>query len=100
MKTVQRKQLQELWQQRVNNWQQSGLSQTEWCKQHQLNIHQLSYWKRKLSQQPESKIIPLAVVTQKPDKLPTTLVIHINNIQVEATPEQAAILIHALQANS
>ncbi|WP_067515185.1 IS66 family insertion sequence element accessory protein TnpA [Endozoicomonas ascidiicola] len=98
MKAAQRKQLLKRWLQRIQDWQQSGLSQTAWCKQHQLNIHQLSYWKRKLSPKTESKVIPLAVAMPKPE-MPSTLVLHINNVQVEATPEQAAILIHALQAN-
>ncbi|MGB0360957.1 MAG: IS66 family insertion sequence element accessory protein TnpA, partial [Endozoicomonas sp.] len=72
MKTVQSKQLQELWQQRINDWQQSGLSQTQWYKQHQLNTNQLGYWKRKYAQKSESKVTPLAIATPKPDEPPKT----------------------------
>ena len=38
----------EFWVQRVNVWQQSGLSQKAWCDQHGVSPSQFSYWKRKL----------------------------------------------------
>ena len=38
----------EFWLQRVNAWQQSGLSQKAWCDQHGVSPSQFSYWKRKL----------------------------------------------------
>ena len=37
----------EFWLQRVNAWQQSGLSQKVWCDQHGVSPSQFSYWKRK-----------------------------------------------------
>ena len=36
------------WQHHIAQWQSSGLSQANYCRQHNLAIHQLSYWKGKL----------------------------------------------------
>ena len=99
MKTAERQKLQTLWKQRIHDWQHSGLSQTEWCKQHQLNHHQLGYWKRKLLSKADDKLIPLAVINSEPTA-PSQLVLYIDSIRVEAAPEQAAALIKALQAVS
>lgn len=97
MKAAQRKQLQQLWQQRINDWKQSGLNQTQWCKQHQLKVHQLSYWQRKLSNEPDSKVIPLAILSPKSYST-EKLILHIDNIRIEATQQQTVALIKALQA--
>jgi hypothetical protein len=35
------------WKKRIEQWRQSGLSQAEYCRQHHLKDHQLSYWKRR-----------------------------------------------------
>ena len=59
----------EQWQQHIKDWKASGLSQTAWCKQHDLKPEQLSYWYRKfeprtaeLKAKPSSgTFIPVAV---------------------------------------
>ena len=38
MKPEDRKQNQELWQERIKDWQQSGLSASAWCEQHNLKV--------------------------------------------------------------
>ena len=35
------------WKKRIEHWRQSGLSQAEYCRQHHLKDHQLTYWKRR-----------------------------------------------------
>ena len=95
MKAAQRKQLQ-LWQERIYDWQQTGLSQIEWCKQHQLTVHQLSYWKRKRRNAPDSKVMPLALLTPKTSNT-EKLIPQTDN---SSTQEQAIILITSLQASS
>ncbi len=35
------------WQQHIESWQESGLSQTEYCRRHDLKPHQLTYWKKR-----------------------------------------------------
>ncbi len=39
----------EIWQQHIDNWKDSGLSQTEYCKQHKIKLHNLQYWRKRLS---------------------------------------------------
>jgi hypothetical protein len=36
-----------IWKKRIEQWRQSGLSQAEYCRQHHLKDHQLTYWKRR-----------------------------------------------------
>ena len=99
MKAAERQELQTLWKQRIYDWQCSGLSQTEWCRQHQLNNHQLGYWKRKLLSSADENLIPLAIIHSE-TTVPSPLVLYIDSIRIEAAPEQAAALIKALQAIS
>jgi transposase-like protein len=40
--------LHEKWQQYLLDYQQSGLTQSDWCRDKQIPVHQLSYWKKKL----------------------------------------------------
>ena len=35
------------WKQQIDSWQQTGLSQTEYCRRHNLKHHQLVYWKKR-----------------------------------------------------
>ena len=37
------------WQHHIAQWQTSGLSQAEYCRQNKITGHQFSYWKSKLS---------------------------------------------------
>lgn len=41
--------LHEKWQQYLLDYEQSGLSQSAWCREKEIPAHQLSYWKKKLS---------------------------------------------------
>ena len=38
-----------LWRKHITTWQQSGLSQASYCKQHDLIYHRFGYWYRKLN---------------------------------------------------
>ena len=33
--------------QHINSWQETGLTQVEYCRQHNLKHHQLVYWKKR-----------------------------------------------------
>lgn len=39
----------EVWQQHIDNWKGSGLSQTVYCKQHKIKQHNMQYWRKRLS---------------------------------------------------
>ena len=36
-----------LWEQQIQQWKDSGLSQSEFCRIHNLKAHQLTYWKKR-----------------------------------------------------
>lgn len=38
-----------MWQQHIETWQASGLSQAAYCEQHELIYHRFGYWYRKLA---------------------------------------------------
>jgi hypothetical protein len=42
-------QLKELWRERLEDFQTSGLSPRDWCAQEGLKTHRLHYWHRKLT---------------------------------------------------
>ena len=35
------------WKQHIDSWQQTGLTQAEYCRQHNLKHHQLVYWRKR-----------------------------------------------------
>ena len=35
------------WKQQIEHWKESGLTQTEFCRLHNLKAHQLTYWKKR-----------------------------------------------------
>ena len=37
------------WKQHIDNWQETGLTQAEYCRRHNLKHHQLVYWKKRFS---------------------------------------------------
>ena len=43
------KTLTQSWQERIDNWSQSRLSKSAYCKSHDINYHQMIYWSNKLS---------------------------------------------------
>jgi len=42
---------QELWTSHVEAWKESGLSQIDYCRHHDLSKHRFTYWKCKLDKQ-------------------------------------------------
>lgn len=42
------------WKERIGDWQESGLSQSEYCRRHNLKFHQFVYWRRKYAPAPVS----------------------------------------------
>ena len=35
------------WKKHIDSWQETGLTQTEYCRHHNLKHHQLVYWKKR-----------------------------------------------------
>ena len=39
----------DFWTQQIQHWQQSGASQSAYCRDHKLSYHRFTYWRRKLA---------------------------------------------------
>ena len=44
------------WKELIHHWQESGLTQTEYCRIHNLTPHQFTYWKKRIVKPPETPI--------------------------------------------
>jgi hypothetical protein len=49
----------ELWQKHLDNQAASGLSQIDYCKQHNIKVATLQYWRKKLKTVGTKKLIPV-----------------------------------------
>jgi len=49
----------ELWQQHLDTQKASGLSQIDYCKQHDIKVATLQYWRKKLRPTKSKKLIPV-----------------------------------------
>jgi hypothetical protein len=56
------------WKAHITNWKASRLSQTEYCRRHELKFHQFVYWRRKFAPKPPTPIsliqVPAAAVAR------------------------------------
>jgi hypothetical protein len=54
----------QFWQDHVTAWQGSGLSQTAYCKQHEIKFHNFAYWRNRLSPviTPSAKLMKLGAM--------------------------------------
>lgn len=48
--------LREFWKEQIKNWQDSGLSQLEFCRRNILIPHRFTYWKQKLVKRQEKAV--------------------------------------------
>lgn len=55
------------WQQHIDEWQRSGLSQQDYCRIHGIALATFGYWRRKLKRNESAKprFYPLVVSTEK-----------------------------------
>jgi hypothetical protein len=52
----------EYWQQHIKTWQESDLSQIAYCTSQDIKVHNLRYWRKRLSSPSRNKLIPLEVL--------------------------------------
>lgn len=56
----------EFWGAHIKDWQQSGLSQADYCRRNNLRDHQLTYWKKRiLKREQKVSFIPLVISGQQ-----------------------------------
>ena len=76
------------WKQHIDSWQETGLTQVEYCRQHNLKHHQLVYWKKRfLKTETDVSFVPLKLedlldLPEQPDHAPLCLVIN-NHFKIE-----------------
>ena len=76
------------WKQHVDSWQQTNLTQVEYCRQNNLKHHQLVYWKKRfLKTETNVSFVPLKLedlleIPARQDQASLTLVIN-NQFKIE-----------------
>ncbi len=76
------------WKRHINSWQETGLTQVEYCRQHDLKHHQLVYWKRRfLKTETDVSFVSLKLddlldIPTQPERTTLSLVIN-NHFKVE-----------------
>ncbi len=94
------------WRQHIDSWQQTGLTQAEYCRRHNLKHHQLVYWKKRfLKTETDVSFVPLKLedlldIPTRQDQ--SSLTLEINNqfkIEIRAGFDSQLLrqLIFALQ---
>ena len=78
------------WQTHINAWKQSGISQSDFCRQHGLNIKIFGYWKRKLCSKSEyqrQKVSSTPVPHEGISEGISLLLEHIRNVPGKRIPQ-------------
>ena len=89
------------WKQHIDSWQETGLTQTEYCRRHNLKHHQLVYWKKRfLKIETGVSFVPVKLddlldLPTQPDCASLSLVIS-NHFKIEIRPGFDAQLLRQL----
>lgn len=76
------------WKQHIESWQETGLTQSEYCRRHNLKHHQLVYWKKRfLKAEAGVSFVPIKLddlldIPAQPDAAVLCLVIN-NHFKIE-----------------
>jgi hypothetical protein len=76
------------WKQHIDSWQETGLTQTEYCRRNNLKHHQLVYWKKRfLKTETAVSFVPVKLedlldIPSEPDRASLCLVIN-NHFKIE-----------------
>jgi len=79
------------WLAHIQAWQKSGLLQSDYCRQHDLSIHQFGYWKRKIKandrQGEKPKFVPVPVILadsgSENDQFDSGLEVQVGNVTIK-----------------
>jgi hypothetical protein len=89
------------WKQHIDSWQETGLTQTEYCRHHNLKHHQLVYWKKRfLKSETDASFVPVKLedlldIPAQPKRASLSLVIN-NHFKIEICPGFDAQLLRQL----
>jgi hypothetical protein len=56
----------QFWKEHLDLWQREGGSQSAYCRQHDLKLHQFTYWKKRLAQTDTITFVPLQLARRPP----------------------------------
>ena len=61
------KEKRQFWEGHIQSWQQSGLTQAEYCRQNDLKNHRWWYWRKRISHPPDTGVtfVPLRFSSSK-----------------------------------
>ena len=69
---AERREKQRYWDEHLSKWKESGLSQSAYCREHELNLHRFNYWKRRLSpKSPSVSLVELPISMRNTAWLPS-----------------------------
>lgn len=68
---------QKRWQRRISEQRSSSLTQTEWCRQNEINLNTFRYWCKRLKKLENTDVRNTAFVALQPAKVPVGNAIHI-----------------------
>jgi hypothetical protein len=86
------------WKQHIENWQETGLTQAEYCRRHNLKHHQLVYWKKRfLKTETDVSFVPVKLedlldIPAQADHASLYLIIN-NHLKVEIRAGFDALLL-------
>ena len=76
------------WKQHIDSWQETGLTQTEYCRRNNLKHHQLVYWKKRfLKSETDVSFVPIKLedfleIPAPSDSASISLVVN-NHLKIE-----------------
>jgi len=86
---------QKAWQAHLSAWQKSGLAQSDYCKQHQLDLRQFYSWKNHHKSKLESRInkspvssatfLPLTILPDEKTPLSDSVSVRVNDAEIMLT---------------
>jgi hypothetical protein len=86
------------WKQHIDSWQQTGLTQAEYCRRNDLKHHQMVYWKKRfLNTETDASFVPIKLedlldISTQPDRASLSLVIN-DQFKIEISAGFDALLL-------
>lgn len=80
----------EFWEEQIRFWQESGLSQSEYCKRHGIRSSQWFYWRRRCRDTEGLTLVPLKLPSLNAHKAPVIRIITPNGFTIELDADEPA----------
>ncbi|WP_066190782.1 IS66 family insertion sequence element accessory protein TnpA [Gracilibacillus timonensis] len=76
------------WEARMKEWKESGRNVAQWCREHDVNVHQMYYWKQRLQKEnadtkETANWLPVQVTEGSPVINSSPIFIHVHDYAVE-----------------